>query len=151
MSSGMNKWTGAGNLTEDPTLRYTQSGTAVLNMRVACNERYKDRDGEGKDHTEFVTVTVWGKRGEALAKFLAKGSFVAVEGKLRTRSYEKDGQKRWSTEVKALDVVLPPKGGGGGGQRSSGGGGDSAPLPPHMQDAADAFGDDGDDDLGIPF
>jgi len=148
MSSGMNKWTGAGNLTEDPTLRYTQSGTAVLNMRVACNERYKDRDGEWKDRAEFVTVVVWDKRGEALAKFLAKGSFVVVEGKLRTSSYEKDGQKRWSTEVVARDVILPPKGGGGGGQRSGGGGGGSASLPPHMQDAADAFGDGSED---IPF
>lgn len=145
MSNGMNTWTGAGNLTEDPALRFTQSGTAVLNLRLACNERYKDRDGQWQSRAEFVSCVVWDKRAEALSKFLRKGSFVVVTGKLRTSSYEgKDGQKRWRTEVVARDVVLPPRGDGDVGDAR----GRAAPLPQHMQDTVDAFGDDGDD---VPF
>lgn len=119
--SGFNKWMGIGNLTEDPVLRHTNSGTPVLQMRIACNERYKDRDGAWKDRAEYVTCVVWGKRGEALAGILSKGRQVFVEGSLRTSSYEdRDGNKRYKTEVNAQNVVLC--GGGSGGRSKRGGG-----------------------------
>jgi single-strand DNA-binding protein len=107
MAEGLNKWMGMGNLGADPELRFTQSGTAVLNLRMACNERFKDKDGEWKDRTEWVNVVVWDKRASALAKILAKGSGIFVEGSLRTSSFEgRDGQKRYKTEVNARNVLL---------------------------------------------
>jgi single-strand DNA-binding protein len=79
----------------------------VLKIRLACTERYKDtKANQWTERTEFVNVTVWGKRGEALGVILAKGSGVLVEGALRTSSYEKNGEKRYSTEVVASNVIL---------------------------------------------
>lgn len=136
--SGFNKWMGIGNLTEDPALRHTNSGTPVLQMRMACNERYKDRDGNWKDRAEYVTCVVWGKRGEALAGILSKGRQVFVEGSLRTSSYEdRDGNKRYKTEVNAQNVVLC---GGGGGSRHSGG----------EEHSEDGYGEAPEDD-SLPF
>ena len=113
MAEGLNKWLGLGNLTEDPTLRMTQGGQAVLNMRIACNESYLDRNKVRQERTEFLNVVVWGKRAEALSKFLSKGSRLFVEGSLRTSSYEdRDGNKRYKTEVVASNIVLA-----GGGPR----------------------------------
>lgn len=100
-----------GNIGQDPELRYTGSGTAVLNIRMATSERYKDRQSdEWKESTEWHSVTVWDKRAEALSKFLRKGSKILVEGTIQTRSYEgRDGTKRYSTEIKARDIVLLDK------------------------------------------
>lgn len=124
MSEGLNDVTIAGNLTEAPELRFTQGGGAVLNLRVAIGERFKDREGEWKDRTEYVNAVVWGKRAEGLAKILTKGSFVLVKGALRTTSYEKDGAKRYKTEVSAEKVILSGRGGapasGGEGPRPTG-------------------------------
>ena len=115
MSSGLNKTFLMGNLTADPELRNTQGGTSVLNFRMATNERVKERD-EWKDHTEFHNIVVWGARGEGLAKILTKGSAIVVEGNIRTREWEKDGVKRWTTEIHAREVCLA------GGARAEGGG-----------------------------
>ena len=152
MAEGLNKVMLIGNLGQDPELRYTQSGTAVLNLRLATNQRWKDQSGEWKDRTEWHSVIVWAKRGEALNKILSKGSSIYVEGRLQTRSWEdKSGNKRYTTEIVAEDVILlggrgggggysdgppPPsedynQGGGGGGSGGGGGGG----------------GDFGDDDI----
>lgn len=107
MSEGLNRCTVMGNLGNDPDLRFTQGGTSVLNMSVAATTRYKDQDGEWKDRTEWVRVVVWGKRAEALGKLLGKGSRVYVEGELRTSSWEdKEGTKRYKTEVHASQVLL---------------------------------------------
>ena len=106
MSEGLNKCMLFGNLGRDPEFRMGQSGTAVLKLSVACNERRQDRDGAWKERVEFVRVVVFGKRAEALAKFLTKGASVFVEGPLRTTSYEKDGQKRYTTEVVADNLIL---------------------------------------------
>jgi single-strand DNA-binding protein len=84
----------------------TSGGQAVLNLRLACSESYLDRDKNRQERTEWVNVTVWGKRGEALAKLLTKGSRVFVEGGLRTSSYDKDGEKRYKTEVVASNIIL---------------------------------------------
>jgi single-strand DNA-binding protein len=106
MSEGFNKCTLFGNLGRDPELRVGASGTAVLKLSVACNERRKDRDGTWKDHVEYVRVAVFGKRAEALSKFLTKGASVFVEGPIRTTSFEKDGVKHYTTEVVADNLIL---------------------------------------------
>jgi single-strand DNA-binding protein len=108
----MNRATIAGHLGADPELRHTQNGTPVLNFRVASNERRKGADGEWQDHTEWHAVVVWGARGKALADILRKGSFVAVDGTIRTTSYEaKDGSgKRYRTEISAEHVDLGGRG-----------------------------------------
>ncbi len=109
MSDGMNKVILLGNLGADPELRYTSSGVAVLNMRLATNERFTDKNRDVQQRTEWHYVVVWGNRAEALARLLVKGQGLLVEGGLRTSSYEKDGQKRYKTEVHARDVVLTGK------------------------------------------
>jgi single-strand DNA-binding protein len=109
MSDGMNKVILLGNLGADPELRYTQAGMAVLNLRLATNESYVDRNKEFQERTEWHTVVVWGSRGEALAKLLAKGSGLCVEGSLRTSSWEKDGVRRYKTEVHAREVRFTGK------------------------------------------
>jgi single-strand DNA-binding protein len=132
MAEGLNRVMLLGNLGADPELRFTQGGQAVLKLRLATNESYVDRDGARKDRTEWHNVVVWGKRAEALGKFLTRGSSLFVEGSLRTSSWEgQDGQKRYRTEVTAREIILVGgrgRGGGGGG----GGGGPQAesPMPP---------------------
>ena len=121
MAEGMNKVFLLGNLGAEPELRFTQNGNAVLNMRLATSERFKDNSGEWKDRTEWHSVVVWGKRGEGLAKILTKGSRIMVEGSLRTTSYEaRDGGKRYKTEVNAYNVLLAGGDRRQSSQRSSG-------------------------------
>lgn len=145
-----------GNLGSDPELRFTQGGAAVLNMRLATTESYLDKDKVRRERTDWHNVVVWGKRGEALAKILGKGSSIFIEGSLRTSSYDdKDGNKRYKTEVIANNVVLA-------GGRSRGGAEDSGSQQagngnsPQRQQAqrdpappADDFGYDPGDD--VPF
>ena len=110
MSDGMNKVMLLGNLGADPELRFTPTGTAVLNLRLATNESWLDKEGKKQERTEWHSVVVWGNRAEALAKILTKGACVLVEGGLRSSSYEgKDGVKRYKTEVFARDICLTPK------------------------------------------
>lgn len=107
MANGVNKVILLGNLGADPELRYTQGGTAVMSMRLATAESYKDKAGEWQERTEWHNVTVWAARAEGLAKVLAKGSRLYVEGSLRTSSYEdRDGNKRYKTEIVAQNIVL---------------------------------------------
>lgn len=108
MSEGLNKVMLLGNLGADPELRFTQGGQAVLNIRVATTESYLDKDKVRRERTDWHSVVVWGKRGEGLAKILTKGSSVFIEGSLRTSSYDdKDGNKRYKTEIHANNVLLP--------------------------------------------
>jgi len=107
MAEGLNRVLLLGNLGADPELRMTQNGTAVLNMRLATSENYLDRDKVRQERTEWHNVVVWGKRAEALGKFLSKGSRLFVEGGLRTSSYEdRDGNKRYKTEINATNIIL---------------------------------------------
>lgn len=106
MSEGVNRVTLLGNIGSDPELRFTNGGQGVLNMRLATTERYKDKDDEWKERTEWHNVVLWGKRAEAMDKILAKGSQIMVEGGLRTSEYEKDGVKRYKTEIHATGVFL---------------------------------------------
>lgn len=131
MADGLNKVMLIGNLGQDPELRYTQGNTAVMNMRIATTESFLNRENERQERTEWHTVVLWGKRGEGLHKILTKGNRLFVEGRLQTRSWEdKQGQKRYSTEVVATNVILLGGAAGAGRGRS-----DEAP-PPHGDDYA---------------
>ncbi len=97
----MNRVIITGNLGQKPELKNARSGLSITNLRVATNERVKDGDN-WVDHTEWHTVVVFGKQAENCVQYLDKGSKVAVEGKIRTRQWEdKDGNKRWNTEIVA--------------------------------------------------
>ncbi|MCW5835966.1 MAG: single-stranded DNA-binding protein, partial [Labilithrix sp.] len=110
MAEGLNKVMLLGNLGADPELRVTQGGQAILKLRLATTETYLDRNNTRQERTEWHSVTLWGKRGEALSKFLTKGERVFVEGSLRTSSYEKDGEKRYRTEIVASNIILGGRG-----------------------------------------
>ncbi len=141
MADGLNRVMLLGNLGADPELRFTQGGQAVLNMRLATTESYLDKDKVRRERTDWHNVVVWGKRGEALAKILTKGSSCFIEGSLRTSSYDnKEGQKVYKTEIVANNILLTggrksggaeAEGGGGGyepeHEGGGGGGGDYAP------------------------
>ena len=107
-----------GNLTRAPELRYTPSGTAVADLRLAVNRNYTTQGGEKREETCFLTVVVWGKQAESSGEYLDKGSPVMVEGRLQTRDWEtKDGQKRNVVEVVAERVQFMGRGkAAGGGQ-----------------------------------
>ena len=100
--ASLNKVLLIGNLTKDPELRYTPSGTAVVNLRIAMNRRYKDKNGENKEEVCYVTVTAWDKQAEVCNQYLTKGRPVFVEGRLQTRSWEgSDGQKKTTMDIRA--------------------------------------------------
>ncbi len=105
--NGLNKVIIMGNLGADPELRIGAGGVAILKMRVATGESWQDKEQNWQERTEWHRVTVFGKRAENLAKFLRKGMFVTVDGQNRTSSYEKEGQKHYSTEVIAHSVWSP--------------------------------------------
>jgi single-strand DNA-binding protein len=159
MKEGLNRVTLLGNLGADPELRMTSGGQAILKLRLATAESYLDKNQQRQERTEWHSITIWGKRGEALAKILTKGTAVYVEGALRTSSYEKDGEKRYRTEVVATNILLPGGGGGAGGARSGGGArdyGGRPPPPPPAAGAPKAAPQDNYDDYGggddeIPF
>ena len=123
--ASLNKVLLIGNLTKDPELRYTPNGTAVTNLRLAVNRKFKDRSGELKEDTCFLTVTAWDKQAEICNQYLQKGRAVFVEGILQSRSWEtNDGQKRSTIDVRAerIQFLGPPKadGGQGGGAPEGG-------------------------------
>jgi single-strand DNA-binding protein len=101
----MNRVMLLGNLGADPDLKATNGGS-VLKLRVATTESYLDKNNTRQERTEWHSVVMFGKRAEALARILAKGERVFVEGGLRTSSYEKDGEKRYRTEIVASNVIL---------------------------------------------
>ncbi|MFC1709464.1 single-stranded DNA-binding protein [Candidatus Omnitrophota bacterium] len=107
-----------GNLTRDPELRYTPSGMAVTNLRLAANHRFKDRSGELKQDTCFINIVVWDKQAETCNQYLQKGRPVLIEGRLQSRSWQdKEGKNRSVIEIRADRVVFLN---GGGGQKQSG-------------------------------
>ncbi|MGE0384530.1 MAG: single-stranded DNA-binding protein [Gammaproteobacteria bacterium] len=117
MARGINKVMLIGNLGADPEVRYTAGGSAVANVRLATAESWKDKQtGETQERTEWHRVVFFGRLAEIVAEYLRKGSQVYVEGRLQTREWEKDGVKRYSTEIVANDMQM--LGGRGGGARS---------------------------------
>jgi len=107
MARGVNRVTLIGNLGQEPELRYTGSGTAVCNMRLATNESYTNRDGEEVQRTEWHRIVAWGRLGEICDEYLEKGSQVYFEGKLQTNEWEdRDGNQRETTEIRAQEVMF---------------------------------------------
>ena len=102
----LNKVQIIGNLGKDPEVKYTASGTAVANFSIATNERFKDKAGEWQDRTEWHNIVVWQKLAEIAGEYLKKGGKVYVEGRLQTRSWEKDGQTKYTTEIVGSDLIL---------------------------------------------
>lgn len=105
MARGVNKAIIVGNLGADPESREAGNST-VCNFRVATNESYKDSTGTLVDKTEWHSVVAWGKLAEICGTYLKKGSQVYVEGSLQTRSYEKDGVTKYTTEIKAREMTI---------------------------------------------
>jgi single-strand DNA-binding protein len=118
MAKSVNKVILIGNLGKDPELKHTSSGTAVAKFTLATNDRYKDKDGNWQDKTEWHNVTCWARLAEIASEYLKKGRTVYIEGSLRTDSWDdkQSGQKRYMTYVNASDLVLL-----GGGRNEEGG------------------------------
>ncbi|HEV2397327.1 MAG TPA: single-stranded DNA-binding protein [Candidatus Sulfotelmatobacter sp.] len=121
MAKGVNKVILVGNLGRDPELKYTPQGTAVAKFSVATADRFKDKEGNWQDRTEWHNITAWGRTAEIAGEYLKKGRQVYIEGSLRTHSWDdkQTGQKKYMTEVVVNDLVLL-----GGGRGEGGGGGD---------------------------
>jgi single-strand DNA-binding protein len=175
MAEGLNRVLLLGNLGADPELRVTAGGQAVLKLRLATNESYVDKNNVRQERTEWHRVTVWGRRAEALGKFLQKGDSLFVEGRLQTSSYEKNGEKRYSTDIVASNIILsggrgraegaprevgggsggrPQRSGGGSGMGGGGGGGADAPFDdfdPGANGGGSGGGSAGGGDDDIPF
>ena len=116
----LNKVLIIGNLTRDPELKSLPSGVQVTSLGVATNRVWKDREGQKKEDTEFHNVVIFGRQAETTAQYLRKGSTVLIEGRLQTRSWESDGQKKYRTEIIADRVQFgSSRNGGGDGQSSS--------------------------------
>ena len=146
--SSLNKAMIIGRLGQDPDVRYTQSNTAVANMSIATSERYKDNMGEWKENTEWHRVVAWGRTAEICQEYLKKGSQVYIEGPIQTRKWEdKDGQTRYTTEIKALKMTMLDSKGSNGGEVPSQKPDDSKPVSSNVDLNKDF--DDIDDDL--PF
>lgn len=148
----VNKVILVGNLGRDAELRYTPGGAAVATLNMATTEVWNDKSGQKQEKTEWHRVVVWGKSAETLSEYLTKGKQIYVEGRLQTRQWDdKDGNKRYTTEIRGDRIVLLSGGGGGMGaarpQRAAahaGGGGAE-----HMEPMGEPISELTDDD--IPF
>jgi len=142
----VNKWIGIGNLGKDPELKYTGSGQAVCSFSIACTEKFKNGAGEQQERTEWVNCVAWGALAEICGKWLTKGKQVFVEGRLQTRSYDdRDGNKRYVTEVVLSGMQMLGTKGEGGGSRAPAG----EPSRPVSSDPSPQGAFDPNDD--IPF
>jgi single-strand DNA-binding protein len=111
----VNKVILVGNLGRDAELRYTPGGAAVATLNMATTEVWNDKAGQRQEKTEWHRVVLWGKTAESLAEYLTKGKQIYVEGRLQTRQWDdKDGNKRYTTEIRSDRVVLLSSGGGRG-------------------------------------
>jgi len=143
----VNKVILVGNLGRDAELRYTPGGAAVATLNLATTEVWNDKGGQRQEKTEWHRIVLWGKQAESLQEYLTKGKQICVEGRLQTRQWDdKDGNKKYTTEIKADRITL--LGGGGGGAGRSGGtdraerggpsaphsGGDEPPMEPITDD-----------------
>lgn len=121
-----------GNLTRDPEIRALPSGMNVVNFSIATNRVFRDRDGKKQEQADFHNVVVFGRQADLVSQYLKKGSSVFIEGRIQTRSWEKEGQKQYRTEIVADNIQFGPRASGAG----QGGGGASR-GPAH--DEADSF------------
>lgn len=159
MARSFNQVVLMGNLTRDPELRQTPNGQNVCSFSLALNRSYKGADGNWQEATDYIDVVAWGPLGERVAQYLSKGRPCLVNGRLQSRSWEQEGQKRSKVEVVAQDVTFLGGPGGGndnGGYQSSnnnGGSSSSKPTPTKKQDDV-VIEDIGDEPINlddIPF
>lgn len=143
--SGYNKAILVGNLGTDPELKAIDNGNSVLSFRMATSKNWTDKTGAKKEKTEWHNIKIWGKRAEALNKYLSKGSKVFIEGEITTRQWEdKDGGKRYTTDIVASEIVL--LGGKGDAAEHTSAGKSAKSYTNNTED--DIFGGD---DSSIPF
>lgn len=141
----VNKVILVGNLGKDPELRYTPSGTAVCTFSLATSERFKNKQGEQQDRTEWHNIVVWAGLAEICGKYLSKGKQVYIEGRIQNRSYDdRDGNKRYITEIVANEMQM--LGGRPGAGAPAMGGGSRGSSAPKQQAAPEPVLDD-----DIPF
>ena len=139
--ASINKVILIGNLGKDPELKYTPSGQAVANFSLATNEKWKDKDGNMQERTEWHNIVIWARMAENAKEYLSKGSPVYIEGRIQTRSWDdKDGNKKYMTEIVAQTMQFL----GSRGDRNSAPAGGPAPEAPQPADLA------GEDD-DLPF
>lgn len=137
--ASVNKAILIGNLGADPELRYTAAGQAVANFNIATTEKWRDKEGQMQESTEWHRIVLWARQAEIAKEYLKKGSPVYIEGRIQTRSYEdKDGNKRYITEIIGQRMqFLGGKGGSGGGGSSDSGQSGPPPGPPGDFDGED--------------
>jgi single-strand DNA-binding protein len=124
VAKSVNKVILLGNVGKDPEIKYTPSGTAVANFSIATGERYKDKEGQFQERTEWHNIVAWDKLAEIIGNYVKKGSKLYLEGRLQTRSWDdkQTGEKKYRTEIVATDIsLLSGRGEGGGGEEASGG------------------------------
>src|SRR5262245_8412793 len=144
MAGGVNKVILVGNLGADPDMRYTLSGQGVCEFRIATTDSWNDKSGQRQERTEWHRIVVWGKRAEVCSKYLSKGRQVYVEGRIQTLTNDdKDGNKRYITEIVANDVQFLGGARDGGDRRRESG---DAPPPPEPPD----YGGGGSGNYGVP-
>ncbi len=143
MAGTVNKVILIGRLGKDPEVKYTQGGTAIARFSLATDEFWKDQNGERQQRTEWHNIVAWDKLADICGQYLTKGKQVYIEGKLQTRSWEdKEGNKRYTTEIRADNMVML----GTRGDSGTGGGEKAGPAAPA---GAPGGGEITDDD--IPF
>jgi single-strand DNA-binding protein len=136
---GVNKVILVGNLGRDPEIRYIKDGTPVANLRLATSESWNDPQGQRQERTEWHRIVAWGKLAEIAKEYMTKGRQIYVEGRLQTRSWDdREGNKRYTTEVRADQIVML-------GTRGDSGGSKDVPAAPEPQQPFEATDDD------VPF
>src|ERR671914_2656472 len=146
----VNKVILVGNLGRDAELRYTPGGSPVATLNLATTEVWNDKAGQRQEKTEWHRVILWGKTAESLNEYLTKGKQIYVEGRLQTRQWEdKDGNKKYTTEIRGDRVVLLS--GGGGGRGGGGGGGGRSTTTDEFSHAEPGGGSVELTDDDIPF
>ena len=143
MPKSVNKVILVGNVGKDPEVRYSQTGATVANFSLATNERFKDRNNEWQERTEWHNIVVWQRLAEIVGEYVAKGSKLYVEGKLQTSSWKdrQSGERKYRTEIVARNLLLlDPR---------ENGGGDRGPTPDHEDQMSPSSSASGGED--IPF
>lgn len=160
MARSLNQVTLMGNLTRDPELRQTPTGQNVTSFSLALNRSYKDQSGQWQEATDYIDIVAWGPLAERVSQYLSKGRRCLVQGRVQSRSWEQDGQKRNKVEVLANDVTFldsrgEGEGGEGGGGHSGNAGSSNASKPAPAKKKDDVVIEDiGDEPINlddIPF
>jgi single-strand DNA-binding protein len=146
MSKSVNKVILVGNVGKDPEVRYSQSGTPVAKFSLATNEKFKDRNDQWQDRTEWHNIVAWQRLAEIVGEFVAKGSKIYIEGKLQTSCWEdgQSGERKYRTEIIAREIVLL-------GTRTNGGSNQESSDRPEKQDIPSDSGPSEVTDEDIPF